>query len=320
MEVLDASVSAARIGEEEGPSANIESVAALPDGTIVAVSRDAVMHLWGPDGSKVRKLKVGSTVDPHPIAVAPDGSLIACGGNGLTMWSAKTRTKVYKLKTGWLPAFSPDGATVAIVSRNDVFTAVAETGESLRAVDAEWKRGAPVSAAVHSIAFSPKGDQLATGGEFGRVRFFDLTKRKLLREEQLLPLPAGPVYAVAWSKSGQLACAGHGTSHYLRAKDRKLLELSCVDWLGAEWPAAPDHAQSDAICFSPDGSRVLSTFSARRSIPGKASWATLWESDTGRPLARLVFQKAEARAATFTSDGRAVLGTSEGVWTWDSAR
>src|SRR5262249_27727547 len=65
-----------------------------------------------------------------------------------------------------------------------------------------------------SVAFHPKGDQLASGGHDGKVRIFDLIKGAQLREINAHPTAnATMIYCVAYSQDGsKVLSAGYDNS------------------------------------------------------------------------------------------------------------
>jgi WD40 repeat protein len=309
-------------------------IVALADGSLVTAARDGVVALSPSIGAPARKLNKPSK-DPRvaaglALAGSPDGSLIACAVGGLQVWSAKTREKVYKLKSGGSPVFSRDGAALAFVDRTRVFVANASDGSSVREVAEDWARG-QMSAALRDLSFSADGTEIAAAGEYGRVRFFGLKEDAVLRTEQAFPLPAGPISAMALSPGGWLACAEAGTRIYLRSPSGKERLLDATQWLGTEWPPDPgDSAQSTSIGFSPDDTLVLAAFDARGRLPGKASWASLWDVESGEAIAHLVFENAVARYVAFGPDGKEALvaccasahlppADEDGVWAWEIA-
>lgn len=309
-------------------------IAVLVDGSLATAARDGVVALSPSIEASARKLSK-PVKDPRnlaglTLAGSPHGSLIACAVGGLIVWSAKTREKVYKLKSGWSPVFSRDGATLAFVDVNRVFVANASDGSSVRQIAEDWARG-QMSAVVRDLAVSADGEEIAAGGEYGRVRFFGLKQDAVLRTEQVFPLPAGPISAMALSPGGWLACAEAGTRVYLRSPSGRERLLDSTRWLGGEWPPDPgDSAQSTGICFSPDESLVLSVFDTRGRLPGKASWASLWEVESGEEIAHMVFEKAVARCVAFGPDGKQALvgccasahlppADEDGVWAWEIA-
>jgi len=330
MKTRSPGTAAQRIGE-----ADAWCVVALADGSIATSTRDGVVTIATAGKSKARKLTKPSK-DPmnvYTLAASPDGALLAFSSKGLTVFDTATREALYRLEEGFRPAFSRDGETLAMLHKNVLLVANARTGRSVRHVAPDWVRetGA-ITARIHAIAFSPDGRSVVAGGEGGRLRFFDLEKSVVAKTVEVRPLPTGPLSAVAWSAQGRLACAGWGAGVHLRERDGSQVDLDCTAWLGRDWPPDPgDSAETTGICFSPDEAMVLSAFDARGRLPGRASWATLWDRKSGEALAQLVFERTVVRSVAFTPDGKsALLGCSsplhrpldadDGLWSWPTGK
>ncbi|HXO29834.1 MAG TPA: WD40 repeat domain-containing protein [Thermoanaerobaculia bacterium] len=220
------------------------------------------------------------------LAATPDGSRLLVGGPGANVHveGAGDARPLQGVEPGtgiW--AFSPDGSRLACGSPG---------GKLLL-----WKLGgrdlAPQTVSgvgvMTGLAFSPRGDRLAIGGE-GFLRLWDLGNER----PQLLShdLKNRWVTSLAFGPSPSRLAAGwsHGQFRVSRLDD-------------PGWPpdeAATLDAPVTALAFSPDGRWLAMT-----DGNGKAR---LWRNGPGKPLEN---QDPKVRVLAFSSDGGWLAGGGE---------
>ncbi len=145
---------------------------------------------------------------------------------------------------------------------------------------------------VTSVAFSPDGQRLASGGRDGTMKIWDSATGK-----ELFSLKGHAVWvtSVAFSPDGQrLASGGGGTVKiWDSATGKELLSLK---------------GMAGSVAFSPDGQRLAS---------GGGGTVKIWDSATGKELLSL---KGPAGSVAFSPDGQRLASGSVGtVKIWDSA-
>ncbi len=171
-----------------GHKGTISGVAFAPSGLEATTSayshqflnRDAIV--WNiPNGEIARTLR-GHQVGVFSVACSPDGSRTATGGGGVVKWNSWVYDNAIRLwNREGLPwgkfgddlyfvkalAFSPDGRSLLSGSNNSAPKADTKDGSSLRLWDMETfteiRRFGRHTSAVHSVAFSPDGKQVAAG-------------------------------------------------------------------------------------------------------------------------------------------------------------
>lgn len=194
-------------------------------------------------------------------------------------------------------AWSPAGALMATGCLDGVVRLWdADTGELLQELEGHslLTESFSVDGGVRHVAFSPRGDLLASAGGDRTVRIWDVGGRRLTRTltghqsevERVAFSPDGKVLASASTdETARLwSIADGGLIHTLNGHDKAL----------------------EAVLFSPDGARLLTT-SSDGSI-------RLWDVETGRAVAIFqILNAAEGTAprAQFDPEGGCIAATGD---------
>jgi WD40 repeat protein len=152
--------------------------------------------------------------------------------------------------------------------------------------------------AVHTIAFSPDGKHLASGGEGGTMCLWDARSGQQLRR---WPGHADQVFCVAFSADGlQLASAG---------ADRKV-KLWDVP-TGREVLALEDFASEVfSVAFHPKR-RTLATATGALRDPARPGEIKIWELATSQLVRSWKDHKAAVNCVAYSPDGKLLASGSE---------
>jgi len=161
-----------------------------------------------------------------------------------------------------------------------------------------------------SVAFSPNGKTLATGGVDNTVRLWDASTGKELRA--LAGHPAA-VCSVAFSSDGKtLASVSRDwtTRLWETASGKEIRTLGGLRVVGVSWTCS--------VSFSPDGKILASGGADSRWSP---EGIRLWETATGKEIRGLTGHQNDVCSVVFSPDGKILASGSHDstIRLWETA-
>ena len=254
-----------KVGVLRGLNAMVESVVFSPDGTLLASSARENARLWDVQKRKQIAVFKNRAAIVESVAFSPDGKILASvANNAIRLWDTKRKKKVGVLlqETRWMPL------------RQKPMEAGEYSAYSI----------------IQSLAFSPDGKLLASGGTDNKVRMWDVQKRKEIFIREPGEKKRGSIFAVAFSPDGKiLVSAGSENIHLWDVAEHRL-----IGTLNTE-----EHVE--ALAFNPDG-RFLAA--------GVTTRVRVWNMETQEEVAALEGCLGAVKTIAFSSDGNTIVGSA----------
>jgi len=298
-----------------GHESFVQSPAFSPDGRrIVTASGDKTARIWDAATGKSIAVLAGHGDMVLSAAFSPDGRRIVTSSEDGTarIWDAETAKQIAVLSGHRAPvrmaAFSPDGRRIVTASLD--LTAQIWSTESSMQIAVLSDLGDFVTDAT----YSPDGRRIAIASKSDTqtARIVDAdTARQIIG----LSGHEKAVRSVAFSPDGRrIATASNDRT--ARVWDAASgAQLVVLTGHGEGLPPDDEAGNVRSASFSPDGRRIVTASNDRT--------ARVWDSDTGKQIAKLVHDEP-IRSAAFSPDGRRIVTASADqtarIWDANSAK
>lgn len=276
---------------------------------MVSSSADGTVILWdAASGATIGTPLTGHAGAVNTVAFSSDGSWMASGGEDgvLRLWEVPSGDLIHEISahpdTIWALATSPDSTIIASGSADGTIQLWdAATGEPIGEplVDLSDEDNPEDSTfIVHSLAFSPDGQFLASGGEDNLVRLWRIETGELLAT---LTSHQNWVLSLAFNSDGsQLASTGVEPTvivwNLRTGQPELMVNTGHTNWIRD-------------IAFSPDDSMIV-TASVDRSI-------RFWDTATGEAVLFPMLAEDQIWGVAFSPDGNTLVsGSGENILKW----
>jgi len=273
------------VGRHDGGAT---AVAAAHSGSIVVSGgRDGLIVFTGLETHKTVRRWRAHEFGVESLAISPDGSWLASSGGDrmVKIWNVEHEPKLLQsLPCGALAkavAVSPDGRRVVAGTDAGTLLAWSATGETL------WTRAIDPYR-LNDVEFSPDGAWVAVAGEGNNVQVLRADTGEFVRAFEDLKLNA---FAVAFSRDGNQLVTS--TADGARVWDVRT---------GQVLPGF-QHWMTSGPAMAVSNSGLLATGGHDRVVQ-------LWDTYTGRRLAKFAAHHDLVSGVAFTPDGRQVVSAS----------
>ncbi len=210
---------------------------------------------------------------------------------GDTLDGAKGGIKKYRIND---IAYSPDGAQLAVASRDGIWLYDAQTGHELDIFTGH-------TGSIWNVSFSPDGRTITSAGQDRTIRIWDVNTGQNLQTYR------HQVWDVAYSPDGKTIISGSWDKNlYLLDADTGKLLRTFSGHTQKVW----------RVAFSPDG-RMIASASHDRTV-------RLWDVNTGQLLRILTEHTDQVWSVAFSPDGKTIMsGSSDGtccLWNTNTGR
>jgi WD40 repeat protein/tRNA A-37 threonylcarbamoyl transferase component Bud32 len=274
------------------------NVAFSPDSQRLAtVSQDRTVKVWDAHTGQALFSLLGHTRSVTRVAFSPDGKQIVSG-------SLDGTVKIQDAQKGHaIPSLKGHPGAVTCLAISPDGTRIVSGGEGGDGAVKVWnaRQGQVIHSlpgnafvGVHSVAFSPDGQRIASGDL--KLTIWDVRNGQKIRE---IPGPPGEIHSIAFSPDGKRIATARANP--LR-KDSGVLQVQDLE-NGREVLALTGHTDPvTCVAFSPDGQHIASA--------SKDRTVKVWNAHNGLLRFSLTGHSNFVNSIAFSPDGQRIASGS----------
>ncbi|MGA2247477.1 MAG: protein kinase [Verrucomicrobiota bacterium] len=311
-----------------GHNAYLRAVAFSTDGDLLATAGDdSTTRIWDAHTGKIKFALGGHTGGVTAVAFSPDGKVLATGGADklIVLWDVATGAELSVLRGHNYGvtslAFEPDGKWLASADgklanggdRNplDKYVDTSPLMAEVKLWNVETRKTILTLSgntnSILSLAISPNGKTLATGGADATVKLWEIDTGKMRTN---LAGFKGPVFAVAFSPDGHSLAVGGGNPYREQAELKIMDPATCAERVSFKGHDGPVFA----LAFSPDSKTLASG--------GLDQIIRLWNVTTGDEVQAIKGHRASIWSLAWNPSGERIASASwdQTVKVWDAVQ
>jgi WD40 repeat protein len=261
--------------------AAIADLALSKDGTLLAAAGDKAVKVWNLADGKVIAAWT-APAESRGIAISPDKARLVLAG-------ADKLARIYEIDGRLVESFAHDGPVQAatFIDGKRVVTVAADKTARLWTSSLVWQK--PHAGPARRAVFTPKGDQVLSGGDDKAIRIWNAADGKQIKA---LANPEGTITQLGISADGaRIASAGSDKS----AKVWTLADGKVVATIAVGGPV-------QCLALSPNGQRIAVSLAG-----GKDASIRIYDVALGRELEQLADHAGSVTSLAFQGDNRTLI-------------